>query len=399
MKVLVVNCGGATLKYRLYAMPEEAVLAEGGIDRLGSGAAVVRWKVGAGARQEVVRPVEDHLAGLRLALEQIAEVTGDGANLDGVAFKMAHCGAEVPGAGFVDGRVVAALERYAAVVPVHNRPLLAAIAAMREALPGLPLTYTVETHFHTTLEPAAWHYALPAAWHREHGVRRYGFHSCSHRFVAGRVAELLGRPVEGLRTVICHLGSGTSVCGVRGGQSVEISSGFTPQSGTPMSTRPGDFDPFVVTYLAAAEGLGHDELNRVLTAESGLAGLSGVGGDLRDIRAAAAAGSADAQLAIDVFVWNIRRWIGSCLMATGGADALAFTGGIGENDARLRADVCADLGWLGLRLDPAANDAGDEGLVSAAESAVAVLTVRTDEEIVVARDAYRLLAGAREAER
>ncbi|MBI5834287.1 MAG: hypothetical protein HZB16_18485 [Armatimonadetes bacterium] len=203
-------------------------------------------------------------------------------------------------------------------------------------------------------------------------------------------------PSAALRTVICHLGSGTSVCGVRHGRSVEISSAFTPQSGTPMSTRSGDFDPFVLTYLLEHAGLTVEQLNERLTRESGLAGLSGVGGDLRDIEAAAAQGNGNAQLAIEVFVWNIRRWIGSCLMATGGLDALAFTGGIGENDALLRELVCRDLDWIGLRLDRAANLRGAEGIISAADSAVAVVTVNTDEEIVVARDAYAVLTGIKE---
>jgi acetate kinase len=315
------------------------------------------------------------------------------AALDVVAHKMPHGGEKVTGTRLVDDEVIAALTQYAAVVPVHNPPVLRAVAAFRKLLPDTPQTGTFETHFHTTLAPAAWRYALPEAWYRDHGVRRYGFHSCSHRFVAGRTAQLLGRPVEELRTVICHLGSGTSVCGVRGGRSVEISSAFTPQAGTPMSTRPGDFDPFVLTYLSEQVGLTSAELNQALTREAGLLGVSGISGDLRDIKAAADQGHERAQLALDVFVWNIRRWIGSCLMATGGLDALAFTGGIGENNPWLRADVCAGLDWLGLHIDPKRNAEVGEGLVSTDDSAVAVLAVQTDEEIIVARDSVAVLEG------
>lgn len=395
--ILVLNSGGSSLKYRLYAMPDEAVVCSGHIDRLGTERAVLTHRVPGRADQVLAQPVLDHLAGIRLVLDLLCHpehgVLTSLDELAAVAHKLPHGGEDATGAVRIDSRTIAALERYAAVVPVHNPPVLRAVAALAELLPDTPQCGTFETHFHVTLSPAAWRYALPDDWYHEHGIRRYGFHSCSHRFVTGRVAEMLGRPAGELRTIICHLGSGTSVCGVRRGQSVEISSAFTPQSGTPMSTRSGDFDPFVLTYLMAEAGLSAAELNDRLTRESGLAGLSGVGGDLRDIEAAAASGNTRAQTAIEVFVWSVRRWIGSCLMATGGLDALAFTGGIGENDALLRDLVCRDLDWLGLKLDRGLNLAGPEGLISSPDSAVSVLTVNTDEEIVVARDAYATLTG------
>jgi len=398
--ILVLNSGGSSLKYRLYSMPDEAVVCSGHIDRLGGDQAVLTHRVAGRPALTLARPVPDHLSGIRWVLDLLCDgehgVLATLDDLAAVAHKLPHGGEEVTGATRIDDRTIAALERYASVVPVHNPPVLRAVAALAELLPDTPQCGTFETHFHATLSPAAYRYALPDDWYHEHGIRRFGFHSCSHRFVAGRVAEVLGRPVDELRTVICHLGSGTSVCGVRFGRSVEISSAFTPQSGTPMSTRSGDFDPFVLTYLQEHAGLSVAQLNDRLTRESGLAGLSGVGGDLRDVERAAAEGNGKAQLAIEVFVWNIRRWLGACLMATGGMDALAFTGGIGENDALLRELVCRDLEWLGLKLDRAANLRGGEGLVSAADSAVAVLTVNTDEEIVVARDAYAVLTGSLE---
>jgi acetate kinase len=391
--VLVLNSGGSSLKYKLYAMPGEEVMARGDVDRLGTARSLLRHWRGESEPLLLAEPIPDHLHGIRRVLELLVD-PAHGAlasldQLDAVAHKLPH-GGEVSGACRIDERVRAALERFARVVPVHNPPVLKAIDALAGLLPRTPQCGTFETHFHASLEPAAWRYAVPEAWLTEHGIRRYGFHSCSHRFVAGRVAELLGRPLAELRLVLCHLGSGTSVCGVRGGRSVEISSAFTPQSGTPMSTRSGDFDPFVLTYLLA-QGWDAARLEHVLTQESGLLGLSGVSGDLRDIEAAAAAGNERAALAIDVFVWNIRRWIGACLPATGGLDALSFTGGIGEHAPWLRARVCAGLEWLGVELDAERNAAGGEGLVSTAGSRVAVLAVNTDEEIVVARDAYALL--------
>ncbi len=398
MKVLVVNSGGATLKYKLYDMPSERVLAQGLVDRLGTPKAVLTHQVMVGdssRSRQVKEPMPDHLAGIRVMLREL--VHGDHAplasleELDAVAHKLPH-GGEVTEAQVIGPVVEQALSRLAAVVPVHNPPVLTAIRGFRELLPETPQCGTFETHFHAHLSPAAYRYALPEGWYTEHGIRRYGFHSCSHRYTAGRAAELVGRPVEQLRIVACHLGSGTSVCGIRNGQSVDISSAFTPQAGTPMSTRSGDFDPFVLTYLLERTELTVADLNRVLTQESGLAGLSEVGGDLRDIAEAATRGSAAAKLALDVFIWNIRRWIGACLMACGGLDVLSFTGGIGENNPWLRRLVCDDLDWLGVKIDEVANQRGGETVVSSPDSRVAVVTVKVDEEIVVARDAWRILA-------
>ncbi|MCC7491323.1 MAG: acetate/propionate family kinase [Fimbriimonadaceae bacterium] len=398
MKILVVNSGGSSLKYKLYEMPAESVIAQGHLDRLGTDRAVLTHKVSIAGRvvtRELREPAPDHLAGIKLMLRELSRA-GDAplaslAELDAVAHKLPH-GGEVSGAQVIGPAVEAALQRFAAVVPVHNPPVLRAIAAFRETLPTTPQCGTFETHFHATLEPAAYRYALPESWYTAHGIRRYGFHSCSHRYTAGRVAQILRRPLDELRLVACHLGSGTSVCGIRHGRSVEISSAFTPQAGTPMSTRPGDFDPFVLTYLLENTALTVAELNRELTTAAGLAGLSGVGGDLRDIEQAAAQGESGAKLALDVFVWNIRRWIGACLLACGGVDVISFTGGIGENDPLLRRRVCAELAWLGVELDELANQRGGEGIISTPQAAVQVVCVAVDEEIVVARDAYELLA-------
>lgn len=398
MLVLVVNSGGSSLKYKLYDMPAETVLARGDVDRLGTDRALLTHQVriaGRYASRQLREPLPDHLTAIRLVLRELTRAVdaplGSLDELGAIAHKLPH-GGEVTGARLIDDEVVAALRRFAAVVPVHNPPVLTAIAAFRELLPATPQVGTFETHFHVDLPPAAWRYALPDNWYREHGIRRYGFHSCAHRYATGRVAQLLGRPAEEIRLINCHLGSGTSVCGIRGGKSVEISSAFTPQSGTPMSTRPGDFDPFVLTYLLEQTDLTVTELNEALTKRSGLAGLSGVGGDLRDIEEAAAAGSEAARLAIEVFLHNIRRWIGSCLVACGGLDVLSFTGGIGENDPGLRRRLASDLAWLGLRLDEVANQRGAEGLLSTPDSPVAVALINCDEEIVVARDALALLS-------
>lgn len=397
MRILVLNAGGSSFKYKLYQMPDETLVASGDVDRLGTEQSLVTHR----HREQRLRreqPVPDHLTALRLTLEHLTSADGPLDSLDQldvVGHKLPHGGEAVMDARLVDEAVEQALERLAAVVPVHNPPALTAIRAVRELLPATPQCGTFETHFHRHIAPARYRYALPESWYREHGIRRFGFHSCSHRYVTGKVAELLGQRPEAFRLTACHLGSGTSVCGVRHGRSVEISSAFTPQAGTPMSTRPGDFDPFVITYLMDRAGLSTDELNRALTRESGLAGVSGIaGGDLRDIEQAAAAGDERAQLALDLFVVNILRWVGCCLTACGGIDVLSFAGGIGENDALLRRRVAEGLDWLGCELDETLNQAnGSDRLISTKVSRVAVAVVHVDEEIIVARDAYALLGG------
>ncbi|MBI2301665.1 MAG: acetate/propionate family kinase [Armatimonadetes bacterium] len=398
MTILVLNTGGSSLKYKLYRMPEETVLARGDIDRLGTDRAVLTHHAAGREPLREETPVPDHLSGIRRVLELLCHpehgVLNGLAELSAVAHKLPHGGAEVSGARLVDGAVEAALERFARVVPVHNQPALTAIRCLRELLPDTPQAGTFETHFHLTHPPARYRYAVPESWYTEHAIRRYGFHSCAHRYAAGEAERLLGARYPALRLVNCHLGSGTSVCGMVDGRSVEISSAFTPQAGTPMSTRSGDFDPFVLTYLIEEAGFTAAELNRVLTKESGLLGVSGVSGDMRDIEAAAAAGNQRAQLAIDLFVVNILRWVGVCLTATRGLDVLSFSGGIGENSPLLRERVCAELDWCGVWLDPERNEAGATGVLSADDSPAAVLVVKVDEEIIVARDAAALLTGA-----
>lgn len=393
MNILVLNTGGSSLKYKLYEMPAEQLVCHGDIDRLGTDQSVLTHRRG-DERHIEETPFPDHLSGIRRVLELLCDpelgVLGSLDELHAVGHKLPHGGEEVSGARLVDDTVEAALEHLASVVPVHNPPALTGIRVIRELLPETPQCGTFETHLHLN-QPAARHrYALPEAWYTEHRIRRYGFHSCAHRYVSEWVAGELPS-VSPLRLINCHLGSGTSVCGLVDGRSVEISSAFTPQSGTPMSTRSGDFDPFVITYLIEQVGYTAAELNRILTKESGLLGVSGISGDMRDIEDAAAAGNHRAQLAIDLFAVNILRWIGSCLTATCGLDVLSFSGGIGEKSPLLRRQVCVSLAWLGVELDPVRNEAKTLGWLSPAEAAVRVVAIRVDEEIIVARDALQVL--------
>jgi acetate kinase len=364
MNVLVPNLGSTSLKYQILEMPSERVLARGRLER-----------------------VTDYRAA-------IAEIRLGDASIDAVAFKAVHAGPNYRGTFVIDDQLIAAMEQFLPAAPAHNAIYLTGIRAFREALPGVPLVAAFETEFHATMPEHAARYGVPAEWRENYGVRRYGFHGASHQYVAGRVAELLARPAAWLRLVSCHLGGSSSSCAVQGGRSIDTTMGFSPQSGLENATRHGELDVFAVLYMMERCGWSLEEVRRQLTRTGGLAGLSGVaGGDVRDLEKAAAEGNADAALALAVFAYQVRKTIGAYAAALGGVDAVAFTGGIGENSARLRTACCAGLEFLGLRLDPESNERGaGDRLVSADDSAVAVLAVATNEELIVARRAYQRLA-------
>ena len=361
MNILVPNLGSTSLKYQILDMPAERVLARGRMER-----------------------VRDY----REAVAQIG--TGETA-VNAVAFKAVHGGPRYRGTFPIDQDVERALEEFLPAAPAHNAIYLAAIRAFRESLPGTPLVAAFEPEFHMTMAEYARAYGVPGAW-REEGVTRYGFHGASHEYIAGRCRQMLGVDV---RLVSCHLGGSSSMCAIHGGRSIDTTMGFSPQSGLENATRHGDLDAFAVLFMMERKGWTIEEVRRQLARGGGLAGLSGIeGGDVRDLEDAAARGNECARLALDVFVYEVKKTLGAYAAAMGGLEAVAFTGGIGENSARLRAACCAGLEFLGIRLDPGRNEdgAGDR-LVSAADSRVQVLALATNEEVVVARRAYRLLGG------
>jgi acetate kinase len=294
----------------------------------------------------------------------------------------------------VDDNVMAAMEQYLPAAPAHNAIYLTGIRAFREAMPGVTLVAAFETEFHATMPEYAVRYGVPGSW-RQAGVRRYGFHGASHRYVSERVPSMLGRRREDLRIVSCHLGGSSSMCAIDRGRSVGTTMGFSPQSGLENATRHGDLDVFAVLYMMQREQWDVAEVTRQLARTGGLAGLSGVAsGDVRDIEAATAAGNGEAAIALDIFTYEVRKTIGAYAAAMGGVDAIAFTGGIGENSASLRARCVAGLEFLGVRLDGEANERGTgDRVVSSADSATAVLALATNEELIVARRAYALLTG------
>jgi acetate kinase len=357
VKLLIPNLGSTSLKYQILDMPSETVLGKGRLER-----------------------VTDY----RDAIRTIGTETA----VDAIALKAVHAGPNYRGTFVVDSDVTAALRQFLPAAPAHNAIYLTAIEAFQEAMPDTPIVAAFEPEFHATMPEYARLYGVPAQWLAD-GVAKYGFHGASHQYVGERVAEMLGRRV---RLVSCHLGGSSSMCAIDGGRSVDTTMGFSPQSGLENATRHGDLDVFAVLYMMERHGWNCEEVRTQLAKGGGLAGLSGVaGGDLRDIEAAAASGSRRAELALEVFAYQVRKTIGAYAAAMGGLDAVAFTGGIGENSARLRAACCAGLEFLGIELDAEANQGSGDRLVSGASSRVAVLALATNEELIVARRAYRCL--------
>jgi acetate kinase len=400
MKILVANLGSTSFKYRLYDLAggSETLLARGAIERIGSENARVKI-VSPRGEVELVEPIADHGDAVQICLDQLTDpqfgVLQDASDVAAIGFKAVHV-RNLTGVHKVDEDVLDAMEAFADVCPAHNPPYVKAMRMLSGRFPRLPLVAAFETGFHRSIPEANQRYAIPDAWATKLGVRRWGFHGASHRYIAGRVAELLGR--DDLKVISCHLGGSSSLCAIKGGKSVACSLGMSPQSGLPHNNRVGDFDVFALPVLLRETGLSLEEVLDVLANKSGLEGLSGAGRDLRDIEAAAEAGNAQAALALDVFIASTRHYLGAYLVELGGADVIAFTGGIGENSVRIRSGVCRDLDWFGIALDPSRNAAGPaERRVSADGSRVEVWTVPTNEELVVARQARDLLASGRDS--
>ena len=393
MKILVANLGSTSFKYRLFDMADERQLARGGVERIGSVEASRCFVEIDGQRQERSARVPDHAAAVRQCLQQLTHPqTGclrSAGEVAAIGFKAVH-GGRISGTQRVTPEVLAAMEAMNQVAPAHNPPYIGAMRLLAEQLPEIPLVASFETGFHATV-PDRWrYYPAPYEWADQLHVKRWGFHGASHRYIADRVAELLGR--EELRVISCHLGGSSSLCAIRGRQSVATSMGMSPQSGLPHNNRVGDFDPFALPVILQATGRTLDQVLDDLACRSGLLGLSGLSGDVRDLEQASHAGHARARLALDVFHTETRRHLGGLLVELGGADVIAFTGGIGENGARTRQAVCAGLDELGIVLDEAANAAArGECPIHAPHSRTQIWTLPTNEELVVARLAKQLL--------
>jgi acetate kinase len=394
MKILVANLGSTSFKYQLLDMTDERQLAKGGIERIGSPQSRCTVQIG-GEKVVEERHVPDHAAAVRQCLAQLTDPKSgclkDASEVSAIGFKAVH-GGTISGVQLVTDQVLDAMDEMRRVAPAHNPPYITAMRLLREKLPEIPLVAAFETDFHQTIPDRNRYYAVPMEWAEKYMVRRWGFHGASHRYIATRTAELLGR--NDLRIISCHLGGSSSLTAIRGGKSVANSLGMSPQTGLPHNNRVGDFDPFALPMLIKRTGKTLDELLDILANQSGLLGLSGVSADLRDIADAAEKGNARAGLALEVFASNVRHYLGAYLVELGGADVIVFTGGIGENRASFRSLVLRDLAELGILLDPAANEkAKGEASIHAAASRVQIWVVPTNEELIVARQAKQLLEG------
>ncbi|MCX7011888.1 MAG: acetate/propionate family kinase [Candidatus Sumerlaeota bacterium] len=401
MRILIVNVGSTSLKFRLFDLDRgEAELAVGRLEGIGAGKCPFKMSAATGKATEGVAEWPDYTAALESTIEFLTR--GDRAplasldDLGGVGFKCVHGGPRFTGAHVLTEEVLLAMEETTFLAPSHNPPYIKAIRAVAALLPKTPLASLFEPAFYSTLPAAAKTYAVPYEWEEKFGVRKYGFHGASHRYIAERVPQLLGRGPEGLRTISCHLGGSSSITAIRDGKAVDHSFGMSVQSGLLHGTRTGDLDPFVPLYLMEKHGWSLKDVATALAKESGLKGLSGVSSEYRDVEAAAQAGNARARLAVDVFVHGVRHYIGAFVASLGGLDVLAFTGGIGERSVSTRARICQGLECLGLRLDAKKNaEAPVEGPIHAKRSKAQIWVVPTNEEIVVARESARVIKGFR----
>jgi acetate kinase len=393
MKVLVANIGSTSFKYRLFEMggAAEREIASGGADRIGGKGGALKWRSSGGAEQSAARDFPDHGAAVQRVLELLVSegALTSTADLGAVAFKVVMAGDSAPVA-LVDDRLLARMEYFVPVAPAHNPPYIAAMRMFRTALANTPLVAAMETGFHRTAPDRRRLYAVPPEWAEKCGVRRYGFHGASHRYIATRTAELMGPSAR--RIVSCHLGGSSSLCAIRDGASVAVSMGLSPQSGLPQNNRAGDFDPFAFALLQKETGMDAAAILAALGGRSGLAAVSGTSGDMRDIWTAVAAGSKPAKLAAELFITAVRDYLGAYLLELGGADAIVFTGGIGQKDPDVRAGVCEGLDFAGIRLDAVKNrTAAGECRIEAKDSKTAIWVMPTNEELIVARQTFELL--------
>lgn len=379
MKCLIPNIGSTSFKFRVLDMPEEKVLAQGRVERIGQPGG----------------ECADCSAAIRKC---IAEIAGPGkplkslSEIGAVGFKAVHAG-PLNDSQIVDDRFLAAMEEFSFLTPAHNPSYIEAMRAFQEALPGVPLVAVLETSPYRHMDEAATTYGVPYEWRREYGIRRYGFHGASHRSASERTRALLGR--NDIRHISCHLGGSSSVAAFRNGVAVDTSFGASPQSGLPQNNRVGDIDAFAVLHMMKKLKLGPDQMAELLGTKSGLAGVSGTCGDVRDLTDAAAAGNEQAQLALDVFVYSIRHYLGAFMLELGGVDAITFSGGIGENSAEIRAGVLRNLAGFGIELDQSRNTTiKGEGPISTDQSAVKIMVVPANEEIIVARETVEVAARA-----
>lgn len=400
MKILVLNCGSSSVKYKLIETNTEATLAEGGVEKIGLADGFLKYKRPDGTKGIDTLGRVNHRGAIEAVLHRLTDPAEgcitDFGQIDAVGHRLVHGGEKFSSSVLIDDAVKAKVRECYDLAPLHNPANMTGVEAIDELMPGVPQVGVFDTAFHQSMPAKSFMYALPYHYYTEDGLRRYGFHGTSHRYVSQRVCEILGVDIRDKKIITCHVGNGGSITAVDGGRSVDTSMGLTPTEGLMMGTRVGDIDPGAITYLMLKHNLSADDIQRIINKESGVLGISGVSSDMREIEAAVNAGDARATLALDMYEQRITKYIGAYAAEMGGVDIIVFTGGVGENQTGLRANVCRPLAFMGIHLDEALNATvrGTETVISTPDSKVAVVVVPTDEELMIARDTRDIVTKA-----
>ena len=403
MKILVLNCGSSSVKYQFIDIDKSYVLAKGMVSRIGMSAAVLVHKPHDRPEVTISGEILDHIMAVEHVIAMLLSpnhgVIRDKSEIDAVGHRVVHGGEKFPESVLIDRELMQILRSCIELAPLHNPHNIRGINACMQILPGVPQVAVFDTAFHQKMPPHAYVYGIPYVLYRRYGIRRYGFHGTSHHYVSRRAAKMMNRPIQELNLITCHLGNGASMSAIKGGVSVDTTMGFTPLEGLLMGTRSGDLDPAIILHIMAREELSLHEANTLLNKHSGLQGISGVSGDMRDIISEEEKGNPSAALALDVYCYRIRKYIGAYAAALGGLDAIIFTAGIGENSPVVRKKSCENLEFLGIRIDDAKNEQASSSQakeIQTDDSKVKVFAIRTNEELVIALDTKRVIQEARE---
>lgn len=396
MNILVINCGSSSLKFQLIDSDSEKVLAKGLCERIGIEGSRLVYQPEGGEKEVTTASMPNHTQAVRMVLDALVnENTGVIKSLDevgAVGHRIVHGGEKFAGSTVITDEVIEAIKECNDLAPLHNPANLIGIDACREHMPDTPMVGVFDTAFHQTMPEKAFIYGLPYEYYEKYKVRRYGFHGTSHSYVSKRAAEILGKPYDSLKTIVCHLGNGASICAVKNGVSVDTSMGLTPLEGLIMGTRSGDIDPAIMEFIAEKENMNIKEVMNVLNKKSGVFGVTGTTSDFRDIMDAKEKGDKRAELALDVFSYRVVKYIGAYTAAMNGVDVIAFTAGLGENNAYVREKICGSLEYLGIKIDKAQNEKKeDEKIISTADSKVKVMVIATNEELKIARETLELV--------
>lgn len=390
--VLAINAGSSSLKFQLIRMPEETLVTKGLIERIGIKDSIFTIEVN-GEKIKDVKDIKDHEEAINIMLDSFKQhgIIDDINDIAGTGHRVVHGGELFPTSALVTDKVEEQIESLSEFAPLHNPANLVGIRAFRKLLPNIPHVAVFDTSFHQSMPEQSYLYSLPYQYYKDYGIRKYGFHGTSHKYVSQRAAEIMNKPIEELRIISCHIGNGASIAAIDGGESIDTSMGFTPLAGVTMGTRSGNIDPALIPFIMQKTGQNAEEVLNVLNKESGLLGISGTSSDLRDLESDAEEGKERAQLALDVFASRIHKYIGSYATRMHGVDVIVFTAGVGENSSTVRAKVLEGLEFMGIYWDPKKNETirGEEGFINYPHSPVKVIVIPTNEEVMIARDTVK----------